>query len=101
MIYLLDTDILIYMIRGLKAATRSRGRQEKARLLVQRCQEEEREGNVVGLSAITVAELVFGARQSEQYDEEISALQKILAPFEALDWDAVKAPYHYGRIRHS
>lgn len=101
MIYLLDTDTLIYMIRGLKPATRSRSRQEKARLLVQRCQATQKEGHVVGLSAITVAELIFGACQSGQYEEEMSALQKILAPFETFDWDAVKAPRHYGHIRHT
>ena len=55
MIYLLDTDLLIFMIRGLKAKTRqARNRQQAARLL-DRCRKAQAAGDCVGLSAITVS----------------------------------------------
>ncbi|MHB8974672.1 MAG: type II toxin-antitoxin system VapC family toxin [Pirellulaceae bacterium] len=99
MIFLLDTGILIYMIRGLKAASPRNGRREKALILVQHCREAQQAGHAVGLSAVTVSELEFGARHSERYEDEIAAVRKILTPFELYDYDAVATPAHYGRIR--
>jgi tRNA(fMet)-specific endonuclease VapC len=98
-IYLLDTDALIFMIRGLKASARRQVR-ERARGLVEHCRQAQQNGHAVGISAITVSELDFGARHSGRYDEEIAAIQKILAPFELYDYDAVNCPSHYGRVRH-
>jgi tRNA(fMet)-specific endonuclease VapC len=100
MTYLLDTNIMIFMLRGLKAGKRAHAKREKAAFLVERCRTAHREGHVLGLSAITVAELMYGAHLSERYDDEMVSLAKILAPFECFDWDAVSAPAHYGRIRH-
>ena len=51
------------------------------------------------MSAITVSELEYGARHSGDYDSEIAAVQKILAPFDVYDYDGVACPMHYGRIR--
>ncbi len=99
MIFLLDTDMLIYMIRGLKAAARRQVR-ERARGLVDHCQKAQKEGHAVGVSAITVSELEFGARKSRRYDEEIAAVQKILMPFDIYDYVAVTCAPHYGQIRH-
>ncbi len=99
MIYLLDTDTLIYMVRGLKASAR-RQVQERARHLVEQCRHAQKEGHAVGVSAITVSELDFGARKSGRYEDEIAAVGKILAPFETYDYDAVSCAPHYGRIRH-
>jgi tRNA(fMet)-specific endonuclease VapC len=99
MIYVLDTDILIYMIRGLKGGAR-RGQRERARHLVRRCRQAQQEGHTVGVSAITVSELEFGARLSGRYEDEIAAVQKILGPFETYDYEAVNCSPHYGRIRH-
>jgi len=57
-------------------------------------------GEAVGLSAVTISELEFGARLSDDYQEEMSAVRKILAPFDIYDYDGVACPPHYGRIRH-
>jgi tRNA(fMet)-specific endonuclease VapC len=99
MIFILDTDTLIYMIRGLRPAARRKQR-ERARELAERCRDAQKEGHAVGVSAITVSELEFGARKSGRYEDEIAAIAKILAPFEVYDYDAVNCPYHYGHIRY-
>ncbi len=99
MIYLLDTDTLIYMIRGLKASARRQVR-ERARGLIERCRQAQQEGHAIGVSAITVSELDFGARKSGRYKSESAAMAKILAPFEIYDYDAVSCPAHYGHVRH-
>ena len=61
MIYLLDTDTLIYMVRGLKSGKKPKDK-ERAQALVERCQKAQNAGDSVGLSAVTVSELEFGAR---------------------------------------
>ncbi len=53
----------------------------------------------MGLSALTVSELEFGARNSSNYDPEISAVHKVLTPFEIYEYDGLTCPPHYGRIR--
>lgn len=100
MLYLLDTDTVIFMVRGLKAPPRQRARRGKALALVERCRSAQAAGDVVSLSAITVSELEFGARNSANYDDDIAAVHKILMPFEVLDYDGAGCPAHYGRIRH-
>jgi tRNA(fMet)-specific endonuclease VapC len=100
MIYLLDTDTRIYMVRGLKAAGRRQGRHERALGLVERCRHAQNEGHAVGVSAITVSELEFGARKSGRYEDESAAVAKILAPFETYDYSAASCAPHYGHIRH-
>ena len=49
--------------------------------MVARCRAAQAKGDVVGLSAITVSELEFGAYKSGDYDTEIVAVRKILTPF--------------------
>jgi tRNA(fMet)-specific endonuclease VapC len=99
MIYLLDTNLLIYMIRGLKAK-REPAERERAQELVERCSSAQATGDTIGLSAITVSELEFGARNSDDYDAEMAAVQKVLMPFDLYDYDAVSCPPHYGEVRH-
>ena len=99
-LYMLDTDMVIFMLRGLKASARQRARRERALALVTRCREAQAKGDPVGLSAITVSELEFGAHNSGDYETEIVAVQEILMPFEVYDYDATTCPGHYGRIRH-
>jgi tRNA(fMet)-specific endonuclease VapC len=99
MIHLLDTDTLIYMIRGLRASARRQVR-ERARDLVEFCRKAQSDGHAVGVSAITVSELEFGAQKSGRYKDEMAAVAKILAPFEIYDFSAVSCAPHYGRIRH-
>ncbi|HLN30985.1 MAG TPA: type II toxin-antitoxin system VapC family toxin [Gemmataceae bacterium] len=98
MIFLLDTDVIIYMARGLKAVRRPAQR-ERALELVDHCRQEQAASHELGLSAVTVSELEFGARNSGRYDLEMAALHKLLAPFNIYDYDAVSCPEHYGRIR--
>ncbi len=99
MLYILDTDMVIFMLRGLKAPPRQRARRDKALDLVARCREAQAKGDAVGLSAITVSELEFGAYNSGNYDTEIVAVRKILTPFEVFDYEGASCPAHYGRIR--
>jgi tRNA(fMet)-specific endonuclease VapC len=99
-LYILDTDMVIFMLRGLKAPPRQRDRRDKALTLVARCREAKAKGDVVGLSSITVSELEYGAWKSGDFDTEIDAVRKILTPFEVFDFDALSCPAHYGRIRH-
>lgn len=99
MIYLLDTDILIFMIRGLKSGRRPADRQ-RALKLVDRCRQTQTAGDSVGLTAVTVSELEFGARKGGRYELEIAAVRKVLTPFDVYTYDAVSCPPHYGRIRH-
>jgi tRNA(fMet)-specific endonuclease VapC len=99
-LYILDTATVIFMWRGLKAPARQRSRHDKALALVVPCRECQANGDVVGLSAITVSELEFGAQHSGNHDNEIVAVRKILTPFEAFDFNGVTCPAQYGRIRH-
>ena len=98
MIYLLDTDTLILMIRGLKAPKKTIRAQAAMRAL-QKCRLVQADGHTVGLSALTVAELEFGAYHSGNYESENAAVQKVLVPFTRYGFDAVLAPIQYGRIR--
>lgn len=99
MIYLLDTDILIFMLRGLKAPARQHARRDKALAIVARCRQSQANGDTIAVSAITVSELEFGAHNSDDYETEIAAVRKLLTPFEVLDYDGVNGPPHYGRVR--
>jgi len=99
MIYLLDTDMLIFMVRGLKSAKKTQNHQ-RAQALVDRCRKAQDAGDSVGLSAVTISELEFGARSSGQYETEIEAVRKLLTPFDIYDYDSVSCPHHYGRVRH-
>jgi tRNA(fMet)-specific endonuclease VapC len=67
---------------------------------LEHCRKVQAAGDSVGLSALTVSELEFGARCSGKYDNEIAAVRKVLTPFDVYDYDAVSCPEHYGRIRH-
>jgi tRNA(fMet)-specific endonuclease VapC len=98
-IYLLDTDTLICMVRGLQTTKHVRDKQ-RAEKLVERCRSTQAAGDRVGLSAVTVSELEFGARSSGRYETEMEAVRKVLIPIDMYDYDSVSCPHHYGRIRH-
>lgn len=97
MIYLLDTDTLIFLIRGL----RSHREKERTRAsnIVENCRKAQRARASVALSAITICELEFGARKSGNYDIEIGAVRKVLAPFDIYDYDSTASPQSYGLVR--
>ena len=105
MICLLDTDTLVYVVRGLKITApkneRQRERLQVARRIFARCRQRQEAGDIVGLSAITVAELEYGARHSGDYANEIAAVRKILTPFVCYDFDAVACAENYGEVRQA
>jgi len=82
--YLLDTNICIALIRLKPAA------------LLQRLTSHE--PGEVGISAITLAELVHGAEKSAHSEHNMSALQQFLLPLELADFDQ-QAALAYGKIR--
>ncbi|HEX7861112.1 MAG TPA: type II toxin-antitoxin system VapC family toxin [Verrucomicrobiae bacterium] len=102
MIYLLDTDILIFFIRGSKLTTpkneRERNLSSKAQLILAKWRYRKARGDTIALSSVSVAELEYGAHRAENYDREISAVAKILSPFTILDFDRTCA-LEYGTIR--
>jgi tRNA(fMet)-specific endonuclease VapC len=104
MIYLLDTDTLIYMARGLKIAAPKndlqRERLQLAGKIAAHCRRQQSLGHEVGLSAITVAELEYGAHHSGNYEKEIVAVRKILMPFVHFVFDAATCAESYGVVRH-
>lgn len=79
---------------------RQASQRQRAATLVERCRTAQATGDSVGLSAVTVSELEFGARNSGDYEKEIEAVRKVLTPFDVYDYDAVSCPEHYGRIRY-
>jgi tRNA(fMet)-specific endonuclease VapC len=104
MIYLLDTDTFIFMVRGLKIPAagneRQRQRQEMGRHIFDTGRGKTLAGHEVALSAITVAEMEFGARKSGNYEEEIEVVRRAMLPFALLNFDASSCPIRYGEIRH-
>jgi len=82
--YLLDTNICIALIRYKPAA-----------LLQQLISHQPGD---VGISSITLAELVLGAEKSAQLERNMSALQQFLLPLELADFDQ-RAALAYGKIR--
>jgi len=103
MTYLLDTNIIVLMIRGLRIYPKPNENQRKraltARRIFSHAQEQQRFGNQIALSAITVAELEFGARNSLDPDKESDATQRAIVPFALLPFDPQDCAVCYGRIR--
>jgi tRNA(fMet)-specific endonuclease VapC len=82
--YLLDTNICIALIR-----------QKPAALLQQLTSHQPGD---VGISAITLAELVHGVEKSTHSEQNMSALEQFLLPLELADFDQ-QAALGYGKIR--
>lgn len=101
MVYLLDTDVLIFMIRGLHSGSKRQKSVVQAQRLESRCREAQAAGHSVGLSAITVSEVEFGAMAGRDPKSDLSAVQKVLTPFDLFDYDAVQCPPSYARVRTS
>ncbi len=105
MTYLLDTDMVIHMIRGLKTvevkSERQRERKARGRRIFEHARQRESAGHEVALSALSVAELEFGARKSEDYSSEMAIVRRVLTPFILLDFGSRNCAVRYGEIRHS
>jgi tRNA(fMet)-specific endonuclease VapC len=103
--YLLDTDSVVFMVRGLKVRDNPNRRQRElyksARRIFERARKKKLSSHQIALSAITKAELEFGARKSGDYEKEIGATRRALTPFSLLDFDADDCAAHYGGIRHA
>jgi len=82
--FLLDTDTCIYLIKKKPPSVI-----EKLRA----CQAGD-----VGISAVTVAELRYGASKSQRIQQNHEALDLFLAPFEVVTFDETAAAA-YGEIR--
>ncbi len=82
--YLLGTNICIVLIRQKSAAVLQR--------LV-----SQKPGDV-GISSITLAELVYGVEKSVQVEQNRAALQQFILPLEVADFDQLAASA-YGKIR--
>ena len=103
MTYLLDTDTTILMMRGLKIQSPSnqkqRERQARGHKILRQCRKQAQGDHVVALSAISVAELEYGACKANDPIRERQTMRLVLAPFQALDFDAQHAAASYGEIR--
>lgn len=82
--FLLDTDICIYLIKRRSLQIEDHLRQQAL--------------GDVGISAITAAELLYGAEKSERKEQNLAALERFLLPLVIADFDMAAAAT-YGQIR--
>ncbi len=83
--YLLDTNICIYFLN-----------QSSPRILDRL---KNTSPSQIKLSAITVAELYFGARKSRAEAKNTAIVKKFISPFEIIPFDGFACPY-YATIRN-
>jgi len=81
--YLLDTNIVIYTMKNRPQQVKKRFRQHDGRM---------------GISTVTLGELVFGAEHSQQAERNLADIEAMTARLELLPFDD-KAAYHFGQIR--
>ena len=81
--YLLDTNIVIYTIKNRPLQVKRRFQQHHGRM---------------GISSVTIGELVFGAEYSQQVERNMADIEAMAARLEVLPFDN-KAAYHFGQIR--
>lgn len=85
MTWLLDTNVVIHGIRSEPASVRRR---------LQQVGPDE-----VRISAITVAELWYGAERSDDPARRRAVFHEFLKPYEVVPFDR-RAGEHHGRLRH-
>lgn len=81
--YLLDTNIVIYTMKNRPHQVKKRFEQYQDRM---------------GISTVTLGELVFGAEHSQQVERNLADIETMVARLEVLPFDT-KAAYHFGQIR--
>jgi tRNA(fMet)-specific endonuclease VapC len=81
--YLLDTNIVIYTIKNRPQQVKRRFQQHNGQM---------------GISAVTLGELVFGAEHSQQVERNLADIESMAARLEVLPFEN-KAAYHFGQIR--
>lgn len=84
--YMLDTNICIYIIK------------QKPRGVIERFLKSEI--SQIGISSITLSELLYGVSKSSKPEQNRLALAQFLAPLEILSYDD-QAAQNYGDIRAS
>ncbi len=103
MIHLLDTDTFILLLRGTAISTARSPREKTVKLsagkILTRCKEVATNGDAIGLSAISLAELEYGLQHGGHYDKHHKALRQVLAPFQRYPFDALDCVHHYGIVR--
>ena len=82
--YLLDTNICIFVINNKPAQVRRKMQGISI--------------GDVGISSVSVSELLYGVARSSQVERNQAALDKFLMPLEILPYDE-NAARHYGAIR--
>jgi tRNA(fMet)-specific endonuclease VapC len=80
---MLDTNIVIYTMKN-------RPQQVKRHFLKNHGQ--------MGVSTVTLGELVFGAEHSQQVERNLADIEAMAARLEVLYFDD-KAAYHFGQVR--
>ena len=81
--FLLDTNIVIYTMKNRPQQVKRRFQQHHGQM---------------GISTITIGELVFGAEHSQQTERNLADLEALAARLEVLPFDN-QAAYHFGQIR--
>ena len=81
--YLLNTNIVIYTMKNRPQQVKRRFQQHHGRM---------------GISTVTLGELVFGAEHSQQVERNLADIEAFAARLEVLPFDN-KAAYHFGQIR--
>jgi tRNA(fMet)-specific endonuclease VapC len=81
--YLLDTNIVIYTMKNRPQRVKRRFQQHHGQM---------------GISTVTIGELVFGAEHSQQTERNLADLEALTARLEVLPFDN-QAAYHFGQIR--
>lgn len=81
--YLLDTNIVIYVLK----------RRPKEVLEVFNINASR-----MAISSITLSELLYGAEKSQNIDKNLEAIEEFISHLDVLPYDA-KASQHYGQIK--
>ena len=81
--YLLDTNIVVYTLRNRPQHVKRRFQDHHGRM---------------GISDVTLGELVFGAENSQQVERNLADIEAMVARLEVLPFDD-RAAYHFGQIR--
>jgi len=82
--YLVDTNILIYIMNSKSIKLQNRFTKKNPE---QFC-----------ISSVTVAELIYGAKKSKNIEKNIEAAIKVISPFTIIDFTGEDA-FEYGDIR--
>jgi tRNA(fMet)-specific endonuclease VapC len=81
--YLLDTNIVIYVLK---------------RRPIEILEIFNKNTNRIAISSITLSELIYGAEKSANVDKNLEAIEEFISHLEVLSYDA-KASQHYGQIK--